>query len=283
MICALFLGKARYILNMEKIITFITNFGKCTADRLEQWRAQVVFVGATVRVLAMAICHPGQLRRKDVLYYMSFCGDQSLGIVLLICYLMGVVLGFQAAVQLREFGTEIYTADLVGFSILKELGPLMVAMIATGRAGSAFAAEIGTMKVNEELNAMETMGISPERFLILPKLLAMVLVMPVLTLFGDVAGLFGGLCVGVWMLEIPAVTYIGRSLEVLSISTLLPGLFKSVVFAILIVLTGCRHGFTAGEDAQGVGRAATQAVVDSIFMVVVADSVLTVIYSIWGY
>ena len=174
-------------------------------------------------------------------------------------------------------------ADLVGFSILKELGPLMVAMIATGRAGSAFAAEIGTMKVNDEISALETMGFAPSRFLVIPKMLAMVLVAPVLTVFGDVIGIVGGFVVGTTMLGLPLMAYYNRTVEVLYPMVFILGMVKSIVFALIIAVIGCLRGFQAECNAQGVGRATTSAVVTSIFLIVIADAVLTIIFSLMGY
>ncbi len=243
-------------------------------------RDAIAFLGA------VALSLFGSWRRfrwRDVWYYLDLCGGKSLGIVLLLCYLMGVVLGFQAAIQMRKFGTEIFVADLVGFALLKELGPLMVAMVETGRAGSAFAAEIGTMKVDEEVEALATLGIDVERFLVLPKLLALAVAMPLLTIFGDVAGLLGGMTVGVGMLEIPITAYYLRTVEVLSPMTFFLGTIKSVVFAVLIALAGCFCGFRATRDAQGVGRGATDAVISSIFLVIIADAIISVVYWPFGY
>jgi phospholipid/cholesterol/gamma-HCH transport system permease protein len=214
---------------------------------------------------------------------MDMCGSQAVPIVLMICFLMGVILGFQASVQMRKFGTELYVADLVGFSILKELGPLMVAMIATGRAGSAFAAEIGTMKVNDEISALETMGFAPSRFLVIPKMLAMVIVSPALTVFGDVIGIVGGFVVGTTMLGLPLMAYYNRTVEVLYPMIFILGLVKSVVFALIIAVIGCLRGFQSECNAQGVGRATTSAVVTSIFLIVIADAALTIIFSLMGY
>jgi phospholipid/cholesterol/gamma-HCH transport system permease protein len=214
---------------------------------------------------------------------MDLCGSRALPIVLVICFSMGLILAFQAAVQARKIGGEIFVADAVGFSILKELGPLMVAIIATGRAGSAFAAEIGTMKVNEEINALKTMGFSPCLFLVMPKLIAMAIAMPVLTIFGDISGLLGGLTVGVTMLDLPAMAYYTRTISVLAPSTMTMGLLKSVVFGLLISIIGCLRGFQSQSDAQGVGRATTSAVVSSIFLVVTADAIMTMIFTLFGY
>ncbi|MFA7231917.1 MAG: ABC transporter permease [Victivallaceae bacterium] len=268
---------------MHAVREFIDKIGSASEHIAIDVRDMIIFLGDLAKVIAEVVRHPRKVRWRETFYYMDMCGSQALPIVLMICYLMGLILGFQAAVQMRKFGTELYVADLVGFSILKELGPLMVAMIATGRAGSSFAAEIGTMKVNEEISALETMGFAPSRFLVIPKLLAMLIVMPVLTVFGDVIGLVGGLTVGVTMLGLPTVAYYDRTLEVLTPMVFALGLVKSVVFAFLIAVVGCMRGFQSDSDAQGVGRAATSAVVTSIFMVVVADAVLTILFSLMGY
>ncbi|MBO5689689.1 MAG: ABC transporter permease [Lentisphaeria bacterium] len=243
----------------------------------------VEFVGAVCRDACRDLRNWRRFRWRDMLYYLGLCGEKSVSIVLLICFLMGMVLALQAALQMRKFGTELFVADLVGFSLLKELGPLMVAMIATGRAGSAFAAEIGTMKVNEEISAMTTMGISPVRFLVIPKLLAMMIALPLLTVFGDFAGLLGGLFIGTTWLDIPAAAYWNRTMAVLAPMNLLLGLVKSWIFAILVTLAGCWRGFEAEPDAQGVGRGATDAVVLSILLIVIGDMLLTMFFASFGY
>ena len=243
----------------------------------------VCFLGQLVTATKEIVRHPSKLRTKDMFYYMDLCGSQALPLVLCICYLMGIILGFQGALQAQKIGAEIYVADAVGFSILKELGPFMVAIISTGRAGSAFAAEIGTMKVDEEISALETMGFNPVGFLVVPKLLAMLFTMPLLIVFGDFAGLLGGFTVGITMMDLTPVSYIDRTFEVLLPSTLTMGVLKGVVFAVIIALVGCMRGFQSTSDAQGVGRSTTSAVVTSIFLVVVSDAVLTRLYTMWGY
>ncbi len=242
----------------------------------------LIFSGGVVLALP-ELFRRRKRRWREFFYYFDLCGSQSLLIVLLICFLMGVVLGIQGALQMSKVGTEIFMVDLIGFSVLKELGPLMVAIIATGRAGSAFAAEIGTMKVNEELSALKTLGINPEGYLVIPKLGAMLLAMPLLTVCGDAAGIVGGMSVGVTVSGIPAAAYWSRTVDVLNVASLLSGLIKSAVYAVLITFAGCYYGFTSSGDAQGVGRAATQAVVASIFLVVVSDAVMTLLFSFVGW
>ena len=223
------------------------------------------------------------VRFRDLFYYLELCGTKSLGVVLLISALMGMVLAIQGALQLRKVGTDIFIVDLVGFAVLKEFGPLMVAVIATGRAGSAFAAEIGTMKVNEEIFALRSLGVTPEAYLVLPKLLAMLFVMPLLTVFADAAGILGGVAVGITYMDIPLTAYMERTFHILDEITFLLGVAKSAVFSILITMAGCYCGFQAEGDAQGVGRGATKAVVLSIFLVIVADAIITLLYSFIGY
>lgn len=252
-------------------------------DTHRRFYRMVAFVGAVCCEIVHDLRHWRKFRWKDTLYYLDLCGRKSVSIVFLICFLMGMVLALQAALQMRKFGTELFVADLVGFSILKELGPLMVAMIATGRAGSAFAAEIGTMKVNEEVSALTTMGVSPVHFLVIPKLAAMMISLPLLTVFGDIAGLLGGLFIGVTWLDLPAQAYWSRSMEVLAPVNLVLGLVKSLIFAVLVTFAGCWRGFESEPDAQGVGRSATDAVVMSILLIVVGDMVLTMFFAMFGY
>ena len=242
----------------------------------------VVFIGRVASALPL-LRQKRQLRIKEILYYLDLCGAQSLPLVLLICFLMGGVLAINGQIQLSKFGSEIFIVDMVGFSVLKEFGPLMVALIATGQAGSAFASEIGTMKVDEEISALDTLGIRPAAYLVLPKLIAMLIALPLLTVFGDFAGLTGGLAVGITVAGLPLAAYVERTLDILDSTTFLLGVLKSFVFAVLITLAGCYCGFRSSGDAQGVGRAATAAVVISILFVVVATALLTVLYSFIGY
>ncbi len=242
----------------------------------------VVFIGRVASVLPL-LRQKRQLRIKEILYYLDLCGAQSLPLVLLICFLMGGVLAINGQIQLSKFGSEIFIVDMVGFSVFKEFGPLMVALIATGQAGSAFASEIGTMKVDEEISALETLGIRPVAYLVLPKLIALLIALPLLTVFGDFAGLIGGLAVGTTVAGLPLAAYVERTLDILDSTTFLLGVLKSFVFATLITLAGCYCGFRSSGDAQGVGRAATAAVVISILFVVVATALLTVLYSFIGY
>ena len=262
---------------------FLTLLGENIYKSFHTSHETMTFWGEIVSSFALLMRQPRKLRWSSFAYYLDMCGAKALPIVFLICFLMGITIAFQAAIQMRKFGTEIFVADLVGFSMLKEFGPLMVALIATGRAGSSFAAEIGSMKAEEEISALSTMGISPVRFLVIPKLLAMVIAIPLLIIFGDIAGLLGGLTVGIYYLNLTAESYISRTAEVLTPLVFLLGVFKGVFFGGMIALVGCREGFRSSPDSQGVGRAATSAVVRAILCLIIIDTLITVIYSFWGY
>jgi phospholipid/cholesterol/gamma-HCH transport system permease protein len=239
----------------------------------------LAIIGEIAEAVWAAIKNPRKVRWRETLYYMDVCGADALPISCMICYLMGLILGFQSSLQMQKFGTDLYVADLVGLSIVKELGPMMVAMICAGRAGSAFAAEISNMKVSEEIDALVTMGFKPSRFLIIPKLIALVLVMPVLTIFGNVVGIIGGMTVGVFSLGLPMITYFNRTVLIVTPRFFMEGILKSAVFAILIAAVGCLRGLEAKNDTHGVGAAATSAVVSGIFLIIVADTLMTYLFS----
>jgi phospholipid/cholesterol/gamma-HCH transport system permease protein len=183
--------------------------------------------------------------------------------------------------QLRQFGADIYVANLVGLSITRELGPLMTAIIASGRSGAAFAAEIGTMKVSEEVDALGAMGLDRTRFLVTPKVIALLIMLPCLTLFADLVGVLGGLVVAMFSLDIPAVVYFRQMKAYMSIWDIGQGLVKAVVFALLIATIGCLRGFEARAGAESVGRVTTAAIVSGIFAIICADAVFTVLFNVW--
>ncbi|MBA2664892.1 MAG: MlaE family lipid ABC transporter permease subunit [Bradymonadaceae bacterium] len=202
-------------------------------------------------------------------------GVNALGIVALLTFLLGLIMAFQAAHQLRQFGANIFVANLVGISMVREFGPMMTAIIVAGRTGSAIAAELGTMQVQEEIDALRAMGLDPNRYLLLPRLVAITLMQPALTLMANAVGIFGGFLIGTMYLDLSAPAYINQTIEALSMGDVLNGLTKSVVFAWIIGLVGCYCGFNIEGGASGVGRATTRAVVTSIFLIIVADSIFT--------
>ncbi len=248
---------------------------------LDGLRRFIAFTGEVVLGLRDALLNPRQVRWRDTWIYMQRCGHEALPIVALISFLMGLITAFQAAVQLRQFGADIYVANLVGLSITRELGPLMTAIIAAGRSGAAFAAEIGTMKVSEEVDALAAMGLDRTRFLVTPKVIALLIMLPCLTLFADLVGILGGLVVALFSLEIPAVVYFRQMKWYMTFWDIGQGLMKAVVFAFLIAGIGCMRGFEAREGAESVGRITTSAIVAGIFAIIVADAVFTVLFNVW--
>ena len=222
-----------------------------------------------------------KLRWADWLLAVETTGVNALPIIALIGFLIGLILAFQSAIPLKRFGAEVLVSDLVAISLIKELGPLMTAIILAGRSGSAFAAELGTMKVNDEISALTTMGLSPLQFLVLPRLLAAVTVTPLLTLFTNFFGLVGGAVV-VSALDIPLVTYYRQVTHAIHLSDLLGGLFKSLAFGVLVAGIGCLRGLQTQSGAVAVGRSTTQSVVSGLIMIIAADGAFSVLYYYLG-
>jgi phospholipid/cholesterol/gamma-HCH transport system permease protein len=260
---------------------FIARAGIWGLAALASVQRIVDFTGEVVLGLRDAVVHPRRVRWRETWLYMQRSGHEALPIVALISFLMGLITAFQAAVQLRQFGADIYVANLVGLSITRELGPLMTAIIAAGRSGAAFAAEIGTMKVSEEVDAMAAMGLDRTRFLVTPKVIALIVMLPCLTVFADVVGILGGLAVAVVSLNLPAVVYIRQMRVYMSMKDVGQGLVKALVFAVLIAGIGCLRGFEARDSAESVGRITTAAIVTGIFAIICADAVFTVLFNVW--
>jgi len=236
----------------------------------------VTFVGELLFDIFYTIIHPRSLRIKDVLFYMKRAGVDGLPIVGLISVLIGLIIAFMSFLQLKQVGANIYVPSLVGFAMVKELGPIMTAILVAGRSGSAFAAEIGTMVVNEEVDALSTMGFDAVRLLTIPKVFAMIIVVPVLTIYADFFGVFGGLIVGVTGLDLTVNTYLTQSIKTIKVFDVVTSLIKAAVFAGLIAGIGCQRGFQVRAGAQDVGKFTTSAVVSAIFLIVVADSIFAV-------
>ena len=209
---------------------------------------------------------------------MQRAGVDGLPIVGLISMLIGLIIAFMSFLQFRQIGANIYVPSLVSFAMVKELGPIMTAILVAGRSGSAFAAEIGTMVVNEEVDALSTMGFDPVRFLAVPKVLATIIVVPILTIYSDFFGVMGGLIVGVTGLDLTVHTYLTQSLKTVKVFDIVTSLIKSAVFAGLIAGIGCQRGFQVRSGAQDVGKYTTSAVVSAIFLIVVADSIFAVTF-----
>ncbi|AGA32905.1 Putative ABC transport system permease protein [Thioalkalivibrio nitratireducens DSM 14787] len=242
---------------------------------------QVAFIGEYSRALTLAALKPNRVRWGDTLKVAEAAGFQALPIVSLIAFLLGVILAFQSAIAMSQFGAQIFVADLVAISLLRELGPLMMAILLAGRSGAAFAAEIGTMKVNEEINALRTMGLDPVRFLVVPRILAGVFVAPLLTLYANLIGLIGAALV-MRGFGIPWVAFFNQVSGAVTLTDLASGLFKAAVFGLLVASVGCLRGLQTGNGAAAVGRSTTSAVVSAIILIVVADGLFAVLFYHFG-
>lgn len=256
--------------------TFIRQVGQSSLAIAGEFRNFVTFIGELLVALFYTLRHPKTLRGQDVIFYVQRAGVDGLPIVAMIGALMGLIMAFMSYLQFKQFGANIYVPALVSFAMIKELGPLMTAILVAGRSGSAFAAEIGTMVVNEEVDALHTMGFDPIRFLAVPKVLAAVIVVPVLTVYADLAGIIGGMIIGITTLDLTLKTYLTQSIKTIQVFDVVTSLIKASVFAGLISAIGCQRGFQVRAGAQDVGKFTTSAVVTSIFLIVVADSIFAV-------
>jgi phospholipid/cholesterol/gamma-HCH transport system permease protein len=221
-------------------------------------------------------------RRSDLVLIIQECGAQALPIISLISFLVGLILAFVGAVQLLMFGAQIYVASLVGIAMVRVMGAIMTGIILTGRTGAAFAAQLGTMEVNEEIDALRTLGISPVEFLVLPRMTALFLMTPLLCLYADLMGILGGLVVGVGMLDLNVMEYYHMTQASVSLNDFWIGLFQSGVFGVLVAVSGCLRGMQCGRSASSVGEAATSAVVTGIVSIVVATAVITLMCNVLG-
>jgi phospholipid/cholesterol/gamma-HCH transport system permease protein len=260
---------------------FIERVGRAGARFWADLRGQIAFVGEATSALAYALRHPHMLRWRDILYVAEEAGVNALPIVALIGFLMGVILAFQSAIAMKQFGAEIFVANLLSLSILRELGPLMTAILLAGRSGAAFAAEIGTMKVNQEIDALITMGLDPVKFLVVTRVLAATAMIVPLVVFSDLIGLIGGALV-MLTFEIPISTYYNQAVSFATLTDFLGGLAKSLVFGVLIAGIGCLRGLQTETGASAVGISATNAVVSGIILIVFVDGVFAVVYYYLG-
>jgi phospholipid/cholesterol/gamma-HCH transport system permease protein len=263
-------------------VSFFTRVGNASLGFGSSLGEFVSFVGDLTLAFGRLMRRQARYRTVDFLEAIEQCGASAVGIVILIAFLVGVILAFMGAVQLSQFGASIYVADLVGIGMVREMGAMMTAIIMSGRTGAAFAAKLGTMKVTQEIDALATMGISPLDFLVLPRVLALVLMMPLLCLCADLVGILGGLFVGVGMLDLSATNYMRETISTLTLVNVFGGLFKATFYGALIGIAGCLCGFQCGNSSSAVGDAATQAVVLSIVMVVVACGLFAVVFSVLG-
>lgn len=218
------------------------------------------------------------IRIRSVAEQMVRIGVNSLPIVTLIAFFVGLIMAMQSAYQLQKFGATIFVANLVAVSLIRELSPLLTAIVVTGRSGSAITAEIGTMKVSEEIDALQTMGLNPVKFLVVPRTLALLIMLPCLTIIADVIGIFGGYFIAMVTLDVTSVRYIDQTILALTLKDLMSGLIKSAFFALIIALVGCYQGLIVKGGAEGVGKSTTQSVVASIFLIIASDVFFTALF-----
>jgi phospholipid/cholesterol/gamma-HCH transport system permease protein len=256
---------------------FVSRIGDGFLEFIHDVGSVVSFTGELIIDLIATCVNPRLVRWSDVLLYMRRAGVEGLPIISLIALLLGLILAFMSSLQLKQFGANIYVASLLAIAMVKELGPIMTAILVAGRSGSAFAAEIGTMKVNEEVDALTVMGMDPMYFLALPKVIASMIVVPLLTIYADLLGIIGGLIVGVGLLDLTVFSYIQETKNILTVFDFTSSFIKSLVFAFLIAGIGCQRGFQVRGGAAAVGTATTSAVVAAIFLIIVVDSIFAIV------
>lgn len=262
--------------------SFLMSVGLATQDVWSKFREIAHFVGECTLSGVKLAKNPVKFRWRDCLYEMQQCGAMALPIVSLISFLVGMTLAYTGALILRQFGADIWVADLVGMSMVREMGALMTAIVLAGRTGAAFAAHLGNMKANEEIDALTTLGISPVDFLVAPRLLALTVMMPLLSIYASGVGIIGGMAVGKFILDIPPTAYWVEMLTIVDLSDALSGIIKACTFGVIVGLAGCLRGLQAERSAAGVGRAATSAVVTAILFIIVADAIYAVLLDAMG-
>ena len=260
----------------------LEGMGRGAEAALEQMVALLGFVGESAVAFAGCVAHPQRFRWRSILYNIRSAGFDALPIVGLLSFLLGIVVAYQGADQLRQYGANIFVADLVGLSMLREFAPLITAIIIAGRSGSAYAAQIGTMAVTEEIDAMRTLGIAPQELLVLPKLIALEIALPLLTVYAEVLGVFGGMLMARAQLGVGFGEFLDRFVQAVSVTAYLIGICKAPVFAAIIAVVGCFQGFRTRGGADSVGRQTTRSVVQSIFLVIVADALFSIAFSALG-
>lgn len=266
----------------EEVRPLVERVGLATLGYLEGLDEFIAFLGSLTIAFGDLIAGKARIRRVDLMVEVQNCGARAFGIVTLISFLVGVILAFMGAVQLRQFGASIYVADLVAIGMVRDMGAMMTAIIMAGRTGAAFAAQLGSMKVTQEIDALTTMGIAPMEFLVLPRVLALVLMMPLLCIYSDMMGIFGGAAVGTGMLNISVGSYLRETAAAIQLGGVFGGIFKATVYGVIIGVAGCLRGFQCGNSSSAVGAATTSAVVTGIVYVVVACGLFAVLFNILG-
>lgn len=260
----------------------LTKIGNVTIEMHRNWSDMLGFIGEVFSAFLNFFRRKAQFRLSDLFFQIEAAGPSALFIVTLISVLVGMILAFVGAVQLRLFGAEIFIANLVGLGMAREMGAMMTAIIMAGRTGAAYAALLGTMQVNEEIDALKTIAVSPVEFLVLPRVIALLMTMPLLCIYSDFMGIIGGAIVSATMLDISFFQYFQQIQGFVGLSHFFIGVFKAAVFGILIAMAGCFRGLQCGRSASAVGFAATSAVVTSIVLIIVADAIITVLCQVLG-
>jgi phospholipid/cholesterol/gamma-HCH transport system permease protein len=262
--------------------SFLAELGQSTIKYAKGLDDFLRFFGEVVIAFAKLLVGKARFRRVDLMVVIQDCGVDALGIVALVTFLVGTILAFMGAVQLQVFGASIFVADLVGIAMTRDMGAMMTAIIMAGRTGAAFAAQLGSMKVSQEIDALTTMGISPLEFLVLPRVVALLLMIPLLCIFADCLGILGGAFVSALMLNINLTTYLTETKNAITLTMIFGGIFKSAVYAVIIAVAGCLRGFQCGDSSSAVGDAATEAVVTGIVYVIVACGIFAFVFNVLG-
>jgi phospholipid/cholesterol/gamma-HCH transport system permease protein len=266
----------------EGRMSFLGYLGNQTVDFFQSAGEMLTFIGDAVFAVQRLLRGKAQYRRSDLGLIMQSVSAQALPIVSLICFLVGLILAFIGAIQLKLFGAQIYVADLVGIAMVRLMAAIMTGIVMAGRTGGAFAAQLGTMQVNQEIDALKTLGISPMEFLVLPRMLALALMMPLLCLYANIMGILGGMVVGVGMLDIGFIQYYNETAKSVGLWNLGIGLFSGLVFGVIVALAGCMRGMQCGRSASAVGDAATSAVVTAIVGIILSTAVITILCNFLG-
>jgi len=258
---------------------FLEDLGKKTVESLKDIKDFVTFLGELFSTFFHTILSPKNIRIKEMVYHIHHSGFNALMIIGLTSFLVGMVIAYQGAVQLAKFGADIFIVDTVGISIVRELGPMITAIVIAGRSCSAYTAEIGAMKITEEISAMRTMGFDPYNFLVLPRIFALMIALPLLIFFSDIMGIFGGMVASQMQLNISMAQFVDRLYEVLEVKHYILGMIKGPVFAFVIAAVGCFRGFQVSDNTESLGLHTTASVVNSIFLVIAFDALFSVIYT----
>lgn len=267
---------------VNKLVEIANRVGYASFEFCRSAANLTAFLGMLVVKTASAFLHPGRLRLRSLVYHMEQTGLNAMPIVGLLSFLIGVVLAYQGAIQLRQFGAEVFTVNLLGVSMLRVLGVLLTAIIIAGRSGSAFTAQIGTMKVNQEVDAMRTIGLDPTEVLVLPRLFALLITLPLLSFYAVIMGLVGGAIMCALVLDISFYQFINQLRGAITTNDLLVGIIQAPVFAFIIAMVGCYEGLQVSGSAESVGQQTTRSVVESIFIVIILTALFTIIFSNLG-